>query len=90
MIYKLKDDVTEEMLVKEGFKPSPTLGGSQIYYLSRGTKRGIIEVNLLTKVFEESVYDRTTYTGFKYNNEHNQSIKRNIQDLISLGYVVEV
>jgi hypothetical protein len=86
MTYKLKDHVTDEMLVAVGFKKDRH---GDLY---RKTKsgRGEISIYRYNREIDENRYDRTTYGGFAYSNEYRHQVKSNIKDLIELGYVEEM
>lgn len=79
--YYLKDHVTDEMLVAVGFVKD------RFGDFVRDTKRGQISIYRYNKEIDELVRDYSTYTGFKYANEYKHMVRKNIQDLIQLGYV---
>lgn len=80
MKYKLKEHVTDKMLIECGFYKYGSC-------YRRNTKRGVIEVSFRNRELDELVRDVTTYTGFKYSNEYRHNVKRHIQDLIEKNYV---
>lgn len=81
MKYYLKPHVTDEMLKAVGFVKDR----HGDHY--RNTKRGEINIYKWSREIDENVYDRYTYTGYKYANEYRHIVKKHIKDLIDLDYV---
>ena len=81
MKYYLKDHVTDEMLQAVGFMKDR----HDDFYRRAG--RGDIVIYKYNKGIDKLMFDRYTYTGYKYANEYRHDVKRHIKDLLDLNYV---
>lgn len=59
-------------------------------YFIKTIKQGEIEIDIITGKIWKRMYDHTTYTGYKYANEYNQTIKPYLKELFSKGLIKEV